>query len=53
MKRFTSFTLLKEEVKKVKNRIEDIKQWNLSDYIENRKMIENAVDKIVNRINAK
>lgn len=44
---------LKEEVKKVKDRIEDIKQWKLSDYVENKKMIENAVDKIVNRINAK
>lgn len=41
---------LQEEVQKVRNRLEEIRGWNDSQHIENRKLIGQAVDRVVSRI---
>lgn len=44
---------LKEEVDKVRNRLDEISVWTESDYIENRKLIAEAVDAVVTKISTK
>ena len=41
---------LKEEVEKVRIRLEEINKWTESQHIENRKIISEAVDKVVYKI---
>lgn len=44
---------LKEEVDKVRNRLNEISQWNEEQHKENRKMIAEAVDVVINKILSK
>ena len=44
---------LKEEVDKVRNRLDEISAWTESDHIENRKLIAEAVDAVVTKISTK
>lgn len=41
---------LKEEVKKVRDRLDEIKGWNESEYAENRAFIDDAVEKVIYKI---
>ncbi len=41
---------LVEEVQKVRNRLIEIEQWTKEQYVENRKMIEHAVDTVIYKI---
>lgn len=41
---------LKEEVKKVRGRLDEIKGWNESEYAENRAFIDDAVEKVIYKI---
>ena len=41
---------LKEEVEKVRVRLEEINEWTDSQYIENRKIISESVDKVIYKI---
>ena len=44
---------LSEEVLKVRNRMDDINQWTVEQYVENRKKIADAVDFVVNKISTR
>ena len=44
---------LKEEVDKVRNRLNEISAWTESDHVENKKLIAEAVDAVVTKISTK
>ena len=44
---------LSEEVRKVRNRMEEINKWTVEQHVENRKKIADSVDFVVNKISTK